>query len=93
MVYAKYEFDTIPDLPEINGTVLFLDKFILSEAQHDENGDIITPATFSDKVHVDILYDDQPLEELEQFRVYPKTPNHYVSGHDKTYLNTLPSID
>ncbi len=93
-IYAKYEFDVVPNLEEVEGAVINLDNLVVTEGTYDENGEVITAPVYSDKIAVDILYNNgvEPLAELAANRIYPKTPSHFIAGQEVCYFNCMPSI-
>jgi len=89
MIYGKYEFDTVPDLSEVNGSVVELGYLVETKGTYDEEGNVITAPVMSDKIAVDILWNNEVDEALEPNRIYPITPSHYIGGMEELYLNTL----
>ena len=93
MIYAKYEFDTLPDLSEINGSVVKLGHLLITEGVYSEDGEVITAPIMSDGIAVDILYHTEIIQELEPYRLYPKTPKHFIGGQQELYYSTLQTIN
>jgi len=89
MIYGKYEFDTVPDLSEVNGSVVILGYLVETKGTYDEDGEVITAPVMSTKIAVDILWNNEVDETLEPNRIYPITPSHYIGGMEELYLNTL----
>lgn len=93
-IYAKYEFNTLPNFEEleVKGAVVVLGNLVKTEGTYNENGEVITPPVYSDKIAVDILYNEgeEVIAELEPSRIYPKTPSHYIAGCEECYLRTVP---
>ena len=89
MVYGKYEFDTVPDLSEVDGAVVNLGYLAKTKGTYDEDGEVITAPIISDKLAVDILWNNEVNETLEPNRIYPMTPSHYIAGMEELYLKTL----
>ena len=93
MIYAKYEFDTLPEILTAeegieNASVVIVGKLVETEGTYDEEGNVITAPVLSDKIAVDILYSEEPLSELEPFRVTPENPKHTISGMEELYLKS-----
>jgi len=89
MIYGKYEFDTVPDLSEVNGSVVELGYLVETKGTYDKEGNVITAPVMSDKLAVDILWNNEVDEALEPNRIYPITPSHYIGGMEELYLKTL----
>jgi len=89
MIYGKYEFDTVPDLSELNGSVVILGYLIETKGTYDEEGNVITNPVMSTKIAVDILWNNEVDEALETNRIYPITPSHYIGGMEELYLKTI----
>ena len=89
MIYAKYEFDTVPDLSEVDGSVVELGYLLETKGTYDEEGNVITNPVMSTKIAVDILWNNEVDEALEPNRIYPITPSHYIAGMEELYLKTL----
>jgi len=89
MVYGKYEFDTVPDLSEVNGAVVNLGYLVETKGTYDEEGNVITNPVMSTKIAVDILWNNEVDETLEPNRIYPITPSHYIGGMEELYLKTI----
>jgi hypothetical protein len=93
-IYAKYEFDTLPNFEEmeVKGAVVVLGNLVKTEGTYDEEGNVLTEPVYSDKIAVDILYNanEEVIAELEPSRIYPKTPSHYIAGCEECYLRTVP---
>jgi len=89
MIYGKYEFDTVPDLSEVDGAVVELGYLVETKGTYDENGEVITAPVMSTKIAVDILWKNEVDEALEPNRIYPKTPLHSIAGMEEIYLKTL----
>ena len=89
MIYGKYEFDTVPDLSEVDGSVVELGYLVETKGTYDEDGEVITAPIISDKLAVDILWNNEADETLEPNRIYPITPSHYIGGMEELYLKTL----
>jgi len=89
MVYGKYEFDTVPDLSEVNGAVVELGYLVETKGTYDEEGNVITAPVMSTKLAVDILWNNEVDEALELNRIYPITPSHYIGGMEELYLKTI----
>jgi len=89
MIYGKYEFDTVPDLSEVDGSVVELGYLVETKGTYDEDGEVITAPVMSTKIAVDILWNNEVDETLEPNRIYPITPSHYIGGMEELYLNTL----
>ena len=89
MIYGKYEFDTVPDLSEVDGAVVELGYLVKTKGTYDEEGNVITAPVMSDKIAVDILWNNEVDEALEPNRIYPITPSHYIGGMEELYLKTL----
>jgi len=89
MIYGKYEFDTLPDLSEVNGSVVELGYLVETKGTYDEEGNVITAPVMSTKIAVDILWKNEVDEALELNRIYPITPSHYIGGMEKLYLKTI----
>jgi len=89
MIYGKYEFDTVPDLSEVNGSVVELGYLVETKGTYDEEGNVITEPVMSTKIAVDILWNNEVDEALEPNRIYPITPSHYIAGMEELYLKTI----
>jgi len=89
MIYGKYEFDTVPDLSEVNGSVVNLGYLVETKGTYDEEGNVITAPVMSNKIAVDILWNNKVDEALEPNRIYPITPSHYIGGMEELYLKTI----
>jgi len=89
MIYGKYEFDTVPDLSEVNGAVVELGYLVKTKGAYDEEGNVITAPVMSTKLAVDILWNNEVDEALEPNRIYPITPSHYIGGMEELYLKTI----
>ena len=89
MIYGKYEFDTVPDLSEVNGSVVILGYLVETKGTYDEEGNVITAPVMSTKIAVDILWNNEADETLESNRIYPITPSHSIAGMEELYLKTL----
>ena len=89
MIYGKYEFDTVPDLSEVNGSVVELGYLVETKGTYDEEGNVITNPVMSTKIAVDILWNNEVDEALEPNRIYPITPSHYIGGMEELYLKTI----
>ena len=89
MIYGKYEFDTVPDLSEVNGSVVILGYLVETKGTYDEEGNVITAPVMSTKIAVDILWNNEADETLESNRIYPITPSHSIAGMEELYLNTI----
>jgi len=89
MIYGKYEFDTLPDLSEVNGSVVELGYLAKTKGTYDEEGNVITAPVMSTKLAVDILWNNEVNETLEPNRIYPITPSHYIAGMEELYFKTL----
>jgi len=89
MIYGKYEFDTVPDLSEVDGSVVELGYLVETKGTYDEDGEVITAPVMSTKIAVDILWNNEVDETLEPNRIYPITPSHYIGGMEELYLKTL----
>ena len=89
MIYGKYEFDTVPDLSEVNGAVVELGYLVETKGTYDEKGEVITAPVMSTKIAVDILWNNEVDEALEPNRIYPITPSHYIGGMEELYLKTI----
>ena len=89
MIYGKYEFETVPELSEVNGAVVELGYLVKTKGTYDENGEVITAHVMSTKIAVDILWNNEVDEALEPNRIYPITPLHYISGKQDLYLKTI----
>ena len=89
MIYGKYEFDTVPDLSEVNGSVVELGYLVETKGTYDEEGNVITEPVMSTKIAVDILWNNEVDEALEPNRIYPITPSHYIGGMEELYLKTI----
>jgi len=89
MIYGKYEFDTVPDLSDVNGAVVILGYLIETKGTYDEDGEVITAPVMSTKIAVDILWSNEVDEALEPNRIYPITPSHYIGGMEELYLKTI----
>ena len=89
MIYGKYEFIKVPDLSEVNGSVVELGYLVETKGTYDEEGNVITVPVMSDKIAVDILWNNEVDEALEPSRIYPITPSHYIGGMEEMYLKTL----
>jgi len=89
MIYGKYEFDTVPELSEVNGAVVNLGYLVKTKGTYDEDGEVITAPVMSTKIAVDILWNNEVDETLEPNRIYPITPSHYIGGMEELYLKTI----
>jgi len=89
MIYGKYEFDTVPDLSEVNGAVVELGYLVETKGAYDEEGNVITDPVMSTKLAVDILWNNEVYEALEPNRIYPITPYHSIAGMEELYFKTL----
>ena len=89
MIYGKYEFDTVPELSEVDGSVVNLGYLVKTKGTYDENGEVITAPVMSTKIAVDILWKNEVEEALEPNRIYPITPYHSIAGMAELYLKTL----
>ena len=89
MIYGKYEFIKVPDLSEVNGSVVELGYLVETKCTYDEEGNVITVPVMSDKIAVDILWNNEVDEALEPNRIYPITPSHYIAGKQDLYLKTI----
>ena len=89
MIYGKYEFETVPDLSEVDGSVVELGYLLETKGTYDEDGEVITAPVMSTKIAVDILWNNEVDETLEPNRIYPITPSHYISGMEELYLKTI----
>ena len=89
MIYGKYEFDTVPDLSEADGAVVELGYLVETKGTYDKEGNVITAPVMSDKLAVDILWNNEVDEALEPNRIYPITPSHYIGGMEELYLKTI----
>ena len=89
MIYGKYEFDTVPDLSEVDGSVVELGYLVETKGTYDEEGNVITEPVISTKIAVDILWNNEVDEALEPNRIYPITPSHYIGGMEELYLKTI----
>ena len=89
MIYGKYEFDTVPDLSEVDGAVVNLGYLVETKGTYDENGEVITAPVMNTKIAVDILWNNEVDEALEPNRIYPITPSHYIGGMEELYLKTI----
>ena len=93
--YIKYEFDTLPEIltdkenPIANAAVVIVGKLTITEGTYDEEGNVITAPVLSDKIAVDIIYQGEPLSELEAFRVTPEIPKHTIAGMEDLYYSSL----
>lgn len=61
--------------------MIVLGKIIDTPAVADDDGNVVTPATYKTGWHVDAPY---PVPELEPYRVEPQSPRHTYAG-TKTY--------
>ncbi len=65
MKVGKYEFNDESQVDtkvaalgeEHNHSIVKLGNIVLQQAELDEEGDVITEAVFSDKFHVDVMWD------------------------------------
>jgi len=89
MIYGKYEFIKVPDLSEVDGSVVELGYLLETKGTYDEDGEVITAPVMSTKIAVDILWNNEVDEALEPNRIYPITPSHYIAGMEELYLKTL----
>ena len=89
MIYGKYEFDTVPNLSEVNGSVVNLGYLVETKGTYNEEGNVITEPVISTKIAVDILWNNEVDEALELNRIYPITPSHYIGGMEELYLKTI----
>ena len=89
MIYGKYEFETVPDLSEVDEAVVNLGYLVETKGTYDEEGNVITAPMMSTKIAVDILWNNEVDEALEPNRIYPITPSHYIGGMEELYLKTL----
>ena len=89
MIYGKYEFDTVPDLSEVDGSVVEVGYLVETKGTYDEEGNVITNPVMSTKIAVDILWNNEVDEALEPNRIYPITPSHYIGGMEEMYLKTI----
>ena len=89
MIYGKYEFDTVPDLSEVDGAVVELGYLVETKGTYNEEGNVITAPVMSTKIAVDILWNNEVDEALESNRIYPITPSHYIGGMKELYLKTI----
>ena len=89
MIYSKYEFDTLPDLSEVDGAVVNLGYLVKTKGTYDENGEVITAPVMSTKIAVDILWNNEVDEALEPNRIYPITPSHSIAGMEELYFKTI----
>lgn len=100
MIYAKYEFDEIPEILKpteenraaISATtaaVVIIGKLTKVPGTYDEAGNELTAPVISDKIAVDIIYRNEVDPSLEPYRIYPKTPSHTIAGMEDLYLETL----
>ena len=89
MIYGKYEFIEVPDLSEVNGSVVELGYLVETKGTYDEEGNVITNPVMSTKIAVDILWNNEVDEALEPYRIYPITPSHSIAGMEELYLKTL----
>jgi len=89
MIYGKYEFIKVPDLSEVNGSVVNLGYLVETKGTYDEEGNVITAPVMSTKLAVDILWNNEVDEALEPYRIYPITPSHYIAGMEELYLKTI----
>jgi len=89
MVYGKYEFIEVPDLSEVDGAVVELGYLVKTKGTYDEEGNVITAPVMSDKIAVDILWNNEVDAALEPNRIYPITPSHSIAGKQELYLKTL----
>jgi len=89
MIYGKYEFIEVPDLSEVNGAVVELGYLIETKGAYDDSGEVITEPVMSNKIAVDILWNNEVDEALEPYRIYPITPSHYIAGMEELYLKTI----
>jgi len=89
MIYGKYEFIEVPDLSEVNGSVVELGYLVETKGTYDDEGNVITAPVMSTKIAVDILWNNEVDETLEPNRIYPITPSHYIGGMEGLYLKTI----
>ena len=89
MIYGKYEFIKVPDLSEVDGAVVELGYLLETKGAYDEDGEVITAPIISDKLAVDILWNNEADETLESNRIYPITPSHSIAGMEELYFKTL----
>ena len=89
MIYGKYEFIEVPDLSDVDGAVVELGYLVETKGAYDENGEVIIAPVMSDKIAVDILWNNEVDEALEPNRIYPITPSHYIGGMEELYLITI----
>lgn len=93
MIYAKYEFDIVPSVLKRlkNADVVIIGYLVKVEGEYDEVGEVIAEPIMSDKIAIDVLYHSDVLVEIETYRVYPKSPKHFIGGQQKLYFSTIPN--
>lgn len=91
MIYAKYEFQELPDFEalQIKGSVVILGNLVITEGTYDEEGNVITAPVISDKVAVDIIYHDLQDASLEPYRITPETPKSFIGGMEQLYRDSI----
>jgi len=60
----------------INGThaVVYIGAIVDQQGTYDEEGEQLTPATFIDGYHVDVMTDD--VIDFGSFEIFPNNPKH-----------------
>lgn len=85
---GKYEFeneqhalDVIKKLNENHKhSIVMLGNLVLENAITNESGDVIQDAVFSVGYAVDVLWENEPLNEWEHFKIYPTNAKHSFAG-------------
>ena len=81
MKYFKYKFNEIPDLSEHACDSVHVGHPVITEAEFNEQGELVTPAEFDTSKHmVDIIWHTDEPEGFEEFRVVPTTHRHWFAG-------------
>jgi hypothetical protein len=87
MKYFKYLLENdslLPTVEEeenpINGHLSVLGNECTKEATFDAEGEVITEAEYSDKLLVDVIWNEEEDEAWTPFRVKPTSHQHWIGG-------------
>lgn len=74
--FKKYEFESeeqakqyIDALGENNNDIVELGFLVIEQGTYDDDGNVITPPTMSDKYSVDVIWHDKKDKDWKDFRI------------------------
>lgn len=89
MTYFKYVLPFKPtNIPNTHN--VYLGREVLTPAEFDEEGNLLTEAVYGNGHKVDVMWKGEPNPDWDQYIVKPTTHEHWFAGQQKLWEECNP---